>query len=348
MVSHQPKVKEMGRKNYRRSSGSTWKGIGITLLILVVLGIVGAVVMSLGGNSEEEEQRELINEQLKNEASIYPPDVSKELFGKTSTVSFAAFDKESSSNDQVNVTGYFWVAKWIPGGKDAEGNELPGQYGEYTYGGSLALLESSRVTTTTPTVGDIVKVIAFDSTYPYGLETEFVVTQQSVLKNLDVYKGSASQSITMYDQDGNTIAHNVTVGTTQYTLEKLRFANTDDYSTIRPKLIGFDYSETTNISEVQMSGLKKYTEKIERLKTLEDVFIFEPGDVNNDQTQVDTGTVTIKPDGDDVASETVTIYVVDSAPYIDNNNMLQYGFETDDQTPLGTGIADVTQALLLI
>ena len=67
--------------------------------------------------------------------------VSAELFGKSASLSLAAFDIEQDTSTQVNTTYYFWI------------NEV--------YGGSSTTGASSRVSMTDSSVGDTVQVIAF-------------------------------------------------------------------------------------------------------------------------------------------------------------------------------------------
>jgi hypothetical protein len=255
-------------------------------------------------------------------------EVSAELFGKDSTLSVAAFDDQAATTTQVAVAGYWWI------------NDV--------YAGSEALSATARVDYTGAVVGDKVSFIAFNATYPYGTEVkELLIDKLGKLVNLKVSLGSTSQTITFYDEDGNVATSNVTVGSTNYILDKIRIQNTDDKSMFRAALIGFDYPETTNVTEIKVSGLTRFTGEVKRLKSVEDWFIMEK-DLNDLATRFDTGAVTIVPNGNAIASETVTVYVVDKAPFVNKDNALAYGYETDATNPIDTGIADLSDTLLLI
>lgn len=257
--------------------------------------------------------------------------ISAELYGKAATVSLAGFDDQADTATQVAGTAYLWV--------------------NGVYAGTVTLSSSARASFTDAVVGDTLKIIAFDATYPYGQEATVVVDKTSKLVNLDVSAGSASQSITFYNEDGDAVADptgtGVTVGSTNYIFDKIRIQNTDDKSLYKTQLIGFDYADETNITEIRVSGLTRFTGSVRRLKTVEDWFMMQQN-LNDEQTRFDTGSVTVVPDGDNVAAETVTVYVLDNAPYINKENALAYGYENDDSNPADVGLADISQAIKLV
>lgn len=331
----------MARKGSKakRNGRIAWV-LGIALVLVLVGG--GWYMFSAGGDAGSSEKVDPSEEvPVEVDGVKYPTGVNSELFGKASTLTFAAFDRESASESQVATTAYMWVSKW-----DTDN----GEYGPYTYAGTLSLSATARTSSTTAVVGDKVRLIGFDSTYVYGDELEFIVKQSADLKNLNVYNASASSTVTYYDENGDAVTNTtagVTVGTTNYEFDKIRLKNTDDYTTIRPAVVGFDYAESTNISEIRLAGAEKYTLKIERLN-LDDQFIWTPGDINNADTDKDTPKVTVVPDGDNVASETLTTYFIDSAPFLTKSQDLGYGVQDDATNPGDVGLSDISQAITLV
>lgn len=257
--------------------------------------------------------------------------VSAELFGKDATLSVAAFDDQAATTTQVAVDGYWWI------------NGI--------FAGSQALQANARVDYTGATVGDKVTFIAFDATYPYGKEVkDLVIDKTSKLLNLMVSAGSTAQTITVFDEDGNAVTDpagtGVTVGSTNYIMEKIRVQNTDDKSMFKTYLLGFDVAEDTNVSEFKVSGLTAYTGQVKRLKSVEDWFIMQ-NDLNDAKTRFDSSSVTVVPNGNPVDAETVDIYVLDQAPFINKDNDLAYGVEDDATNPADVGIADKVLTLKL-
>lgn len=325
-------------RSKKKSSGiSGFAVFGIAMLaILLTIGILamtGVFSVSDTGTTGAET--------VVGEGVAIPSGVSSELFGKAAAISVKAYDAESDANSQVATTAYYWVATWDSNSQS---------FGEYEYGGSIATNASVAVSISDVNVGDKVKLIAFDSTYTYGDEMEMVVKSVNDRATLDVYKASTSQTITFYDEDGDAVTNTtsgVTVGTTNYILDKIRITNTDDYSRIAPKAIGFDYAETTNISEVRVSGLDELSLNVKRLSGVEHWYDLSGNILNNDMTRYDTGSVTISPDGDNVASETLTVYVIDLAPYITEGKELAYGVQDDTTNKADVGISDLSQAITL-
>ena len=274
-----------------------------------------------------------------------PPGVGQERFGESATLYITAFDQESATKAQVEVTNYLWISKW---------DTTEGVYGDYVYSGSATIASTGTTSVTGATIGDMVKIIGFDSTYDYGIEQNFVVTKSSETKPLKVHKGTATQTITFYDENGDAVTNTtsgVTVGSTSYIMDKIRVTNTDDYSEWKPYLIGFDYPEVTNVTSIRVSGATEFTGGFKRLKTVDDWYYLntavEAESLNNDKTRIDTGTVTITPDGDAVTAETLTVYVVDLAPYLDNDNALRYGYQSDAVNPTDLGVTDKSQTITL-
>jgi hypothetical protein len=314
--------------------------------VLIVGLLVGAVWFSIHSGfisvASTKEGRAL-DEPVAIAASGLPKGVTSDNFGKAGTLSLAAFDQESATKAQVAATAYVWRKEFdASAGKYAD---------EWTYLGTTTLNASARASFTGVNVGDKVRVIAFDSTYPYGEKQEFVISQTSATLNLKVQKGTTSQTITFFDQNDNAITNptttgNISMSTTQYKLSRVRIENADDYSSWQPYIVGFDAPSSSNISELRMSGATAYTQKIKRFDSLDYVFQFQPGNLNNDVTYVDTGAVTIVPDGDAITSETVTVYVIDLAPFLDNDNQLQYGVQNAAINAADVGIADKSQGIL--
>lgn len=310
-----------------------WKGIGGTLLVLIAvfLLLMGTGVFSVGDSGGTFEPQV--------GANGIPEGVTSDNFGKAATLKASVYDIESDDNAQVAATIYYWAAPF---------NSETGEWDAYQYVGSTTSNATGTVTLSGFTVGSKVKAIAFDSTYAYGVEKEVVVKVADAPLSLDTSKASTSQTLTLYDEDGDSISSNVTVGTTNYILEKLRIQNADDKSMWKAKLVGFDYAESTNISEIRLSGAEKYTgEQIKRLKNVEEWFLIE-ANLNDDMTRIDTGDITIVPDGDNVASETLTVYVIDAAPFITVDNQLAYGVQKDDSDRSATGVADKSASITLI
>ena len=257
--------------------------------------------------------------------------ISAELFGKAATLGVAAYDDQADTTTQVATTGYYWI------------NDK--------YGGTLTLSASARVNIADAVVGDTVKVIAFDSTYPYGKESTFTVVKQGDLVNLFVSKASTSQSVTFFNENGDIVTDptgaGITVGATNYVMDKLRLANSDDKSMFKAYLLSFDYVDTSNITEIKVSGLSKYTGVIGRqtLKTAEDYYVMQ-ADLNDAATRFDSGSVTIVPNGNNI-HETITVRVSDWAPFIKRDKTLAFGFENDAISPADVGITDVSQTLVL-
>ncbi len=256
----------------------------------------------------------------------------------TSTLQLAAFDGQADTATQVATTGYYWVK--------SKGTE------EFVYGGTLSLSASARVNIEDLSINDEVKMIAFDSTYDYGEEKTETVAALGKLVNLNVEKSSTSQEIAFFDENGDVISDpvgtGVTVGSSNYIFTGIRVKNTDDKSLWKTHLIGFDYAENTNISQVKVSGLTRFTESVRKsgAKSVEDWYLLDEN-LNDDKVSVKTGEVTIVTNGEDIASETVTVYVMDKAPYLTKENVLAFGFEDEANNPTDVGIADKTQAITL-
>jgi hypothetical protein len=301
-----------------------------TLVIVIVLALLGMASVSLFAINKLSVTQQGTNTVTPDQGQLPSGGVSAELYGKAASVSLAAFDDQASTTTQVATTAYVWV--------------------NGVYAGTVALTAGNRTAFTDAVVGDSLDIIAFDSTYPYGQVVEqLLVDKTSMLENLEVSKGSTSQSITYYDEDGDAVTNTtagVTVGSTNYIFDKIRIQNTDDKSLYTTHLIGFDYADNTNITEVKVSGLTKFTGSVRRLKTVEDWFLM-PQNLNDDMTRFDTGSVTVVPDGDNVASETMTTYVLDYAPFIDKNNELSFGVEDDASNPSDVGLADISQSITL-
>ncbi len=331
-----------------RRNKSKQKSNGVSALgvvgIIAIIGVVAVAIMlmagvfSVGDTSESD-----TSESVVGEGGLIPAGVSSELFSKAASLSVKAYDGESASNSQVSTTAYYWVASW-----DSSANA----YGEYEYGGAITTNASVSVSITDVNVGDQVKLIAFDSTYTYGEEVVMTIEAVNDRVTLDVYKASTSQTITFYDENGNVVTNTtsgVTVGTTNYIFEKIRITNTDDYSRIVPRAIGFDYVEASNISEVRVSGLTEISDfNVKLLSGVEHWYDLSGNILNNDITRFDTGSVTISPDGDNVASETLTVYVKDLAPYITEDKKLAYAVQDDTTNKADVGISDLSQAITLV
>lgn len=296
-------------------------------VVVVALLVVGAVSVVTITKLSTTSPSGVVNV---GEDGELPEGISAELYGKAATVSLAAFDDQADTATQVAGTAYIWV--------------------NGVYAGTATLSSSARVDFESAVVGDSLKIISFDSTYPYGKEVSVVVSKTNLLVNLDVSKGSTSQSITFYDEDGDAVSNTtagVTVGSTNYIFDKIRIQNTDDKSMYSTYLMGFDYPEVTNITLVKVSGLTTFTGSVKRLKSVEDWFLMQQS-LNDANTRFDTGSVTVVPDGDNVNAETMTVYVLDNAPYIAKDNTLAYGYEDDDSNPANVGLADISQAITLV
>lgn len=260
--------------------------------------------------------------------------VSAELYGKDATVSVGCYNVEADTLAQVADTVYYWVN------------------GDYI--GTATCNASARVDISDAVVGDEITLTAFDATYPYAEVKTLTVGKQNENVNINVNDGATIGSVTIsvYDDSGDKVTNmtgvGVTVGSTNYIIEKVRIENGDDKSLIKIALIGFDYAENTNITEFRMSGASRFTGSVRKsgARSVEDWFVLE-ADLNDDMTRIDTGAVTIVPNGENINAETVTIYVMDRAPFITSNNQLAYGYENDANSPVDVGIADKTQALLL-
>ena len=258
--------------------------------------------------------------------------VSAELFGKSASLSIAAFDVEQDTSTQVNSTYYFWI------------NEV--------YGGSSTTGASSRVSMTDSSVGDTVKIVAFDATYPYGTIMEKLVEKQSGdLWNLEVSSGSTAYNLTLYDEDNDAISvdsNNVTIGATNYIADKLRIKNEDDKSVFDLCAIGFGTVSASNVSDVKVSGLTASTAIPKRYKdTVDYIFEFDTKRLNDDDTRYDTGAVTIVPDGDNLA-ETMTVYMIDCGMFITVDNQLGTGIQTDALNPAETALDDQSLDVVIL
>ena len=321
---------------------------GIAAVLIVIFGLAFAAYYFSGGQPlsiASPTAAELQTEAHLEGGILLPPGVSEERFGEGATIYVTAFDQESATKAQVVSTAYLWISKW---------DTTEGVYGDYVYSGSTTTNATLTVSVSGATIGDMVKIIGFDSTYDYGIEQNFVVTKSSETKPLKVHKGTATQTITFYDENGDAVTNTtsgVTVGSTSYIMDKIRVTNTDDYSEWKPYLIGFDYPEVTNVTSIRVSGATEFTGGFKRLKTVDDWYYLntavEAESLNNDKTRIDTGTVTITPDGDAVTAETLTVYVVDLAPYLDNDNALRYGYQSDAVNPTDLGVTDKSQTITL-
>jgi len=333
------KTKSGKRSDSRKEDNRFLKGIVITLLIILGVVVTAAVVGFDVGGDRDSTPSELTQAEVDGELQT----ISSELYGKSATLKASVYDVESDDRSQVATTIYVWAKHLNTNTNKHEG--------EYEYIGSFSSNASENVDLTGFVVGDMIKAIAFDSTYHYGIAKEKVISLESSPIELDTSKGSTSQSLSLYDEDGLVISDNITVGTTNYIMDKLRIQNADDKSLWETKLVGFDYAENTNISEIRLSGAKAYTEQVKRLKNVEEWYSLSETDtvsLNDDNTRHETGTITIVPDGDNVASETFTVYVIDMAPYLTVDKQLAYGVQDDTKDQADVGIADKSLAITLI
>lgn len=311
--------------------------MGVSFLVM----ILSIGLLSVTGVFSVSDSGEVPSENVVGSGELIPQGVSSELFGKTAAISVKAYDSESDANSQVATTAHYWIASW---------DSTENAYSQYEYGGSIATNATTSVSISDVNVGDMVKIIAFDSTYTYGNELEMTVEAANDRAMLDVYKASTSQTITFYDEDGDAVSNTtsgVTVGTTNYILDKIRITNTDDYSRIVPQAIGFNYAESTNISEVRVSGLDAMDLNVKVLSGVEHWYDLSGNILNNENTRYDTGAVTITPDGDNVAAEQLTVYVIDLAPYITEGKELAYGVQDDTTNKADVGISTLSQAITL-
>jgi hypothetical protein len=333
----------VGNKN--RGKAVFWRNVAIALVSLIVLGAVGAFVFSVSGDNDKVAPDEEIEvKPVENQDGVLlPPGVTSDNLGKAASLSLAAYDQESNSKAQVAVPAHTWAKAF---------NSVDGTYAEeWDYMGPSTLTATGRTTVSGFNVGDKVRIIAFNGSYIYGDKYEIVVTETSARKNLDVYKGATSATITFFDENDNAVSNptttgNVTIGSVIYNFAGIKLTNGADQTGLRPYVISVDIPTTTNISEIRLSGAETYDKKVKRLAGFDYSFVWDPGNVNNAKNQVKTGTFSIVPDGDNIQKELINVTISDMAPFIDNDNQLAYGVQDDELNAADVGAADFSQALM--
>jgi hypothetical protein len=323
-------ISKMGRKTRQQQNALVWT-LGVVALLAV-----GFAAYSLSV-AETTERPDGPAQEIGG--VLYPFGVSPELYGKSATLSLAAFDRESRDTAQVNTTAYVWVQRW---------DSAKGEFEETKrYLGSATLLESSRVDFSGATTGDRVTLIAFNDDYPYGDVVSFTITRSSETENLNVYAGTSSVAITFYDEDG-TVTTSVDIGSTPYAFEKIRIRNNESFTRFTPRLLGFDYAVDTNISSVQVSGLSKFDGTVDGLRGVDHWYTISEEALNNARINLDLGPVIVNPTGNEVSGETLTVYVLDLAPYITLDNQLAFGVRDDRIDGNDVGVADQSATITLV
>lgn len=330
-----------------KGKASKYRTLAWVLGIVAVLAIaVAAYQFSVAGSSDKvkpgTEKDVPVNQ---DNLGVYLPEgVTSDNMGKAATLSLAAYDQESNTKAQVAVPAYTWRKQF---------NSATGKYDDdWTYMGATTLSATARTSISGFNVGDKVRIIAFNGTYPYGDEYNVVVQQTSKTQNLDVHKGTTAATITFYDKNDNAISNptttgNVSIGTTKYEFKKIAISGLDDQTSFSPKLLVFGVPTVTNISEVRLSGATEYSKKINRITGSTYAFEVTADMLNNANTEFDSGAFSIVPNGNNIISETVTAYVIDEAPFIDTQNQLQYGVQDDRISHSDVGISDFSQGILL-
>ena len=321
----------MGRKTRQQQNALVWT-LGIVALVAV-----GFAAYSLSIAEAPTERPDGPAQDIGG--VLYPFGVSPELYGTQASLSLAAFDRESRDAEQVNTTAYVWVQRW---------NAEDGVFEErQRYLGSATLTEGSRTTFEGATVGDRVTLIAFNEDYPYGDVVEFTLTRSSETENLNVYRGTSSVAITFYNEDGD-VTTAVDIGSTPYAFEKIRIRNNESFTRFVPRLVGFDYAVETNISSVQMSGLSQFDGTVAGLRSVDHWYVIDEETLNNVQINLDLGPVIVNPTGNEVSGETLTVHVVDLAPYITLDNQLAFGVRDDRIDGNDVGVPDQSATIALV
>lgn len=248
--------------------------------------------------------------------------------GKASIVATACYDGVADSATQIASELYMWQ----------DGLLIEDQ----TSMAADTRTESDAVT------GDDITAICFSSTYPYGMEEEFTVNAEVQNKNLVGYTGASTSDMQVkYFYDGEDVTSaGVTVGASEVVgLDKIRVKLNTNNKAFNLGAICFNASSSTNIDKITIKNLDSITVP-ERLDDTFDWCYSIPEQMLEEWDMFETGSVEIKAKSSNPA-ETVTIAVLDLAPYIKIDNSLGYGYEDDADSPSDVGIGDVIEDLVI-
>lgn len=314
------------------------QGLGIGVLAVFAMA-AGAFVATGGNFSSASDSVPMPNQQ----EPVKKTDDGELQPSESGTLSVAAYDEAADSTTQVASELYVWNTEFDT---------------MYQKTGSA----SSWTDFSNFNGQDGYKAVSFDSTYPYGKVAEGKVTRKTTPQKLSVYEGVSSSNL---DQrvyyDGDSVSSISLGADEQKTLDSIYAkVNTND-KTFNPRLVVVDYSDSSNVSDVRMPSAES-VKVPENLKDsgYDDAFRVK-WDVAGEKVQAGQGApimmgydsgrtvsgMTIQADADGTSGETITIGLVDYAPFINQNDDLAYGVTDDSSTPSDVGLSLMTQTLTL-
>lgn len=307
--------------------------------ILAMIGLVGYGVYMLSVQQTAFEEREEL-------------DIPSTLEGKAATVDAYAYDQAANnpSTTQAAVPLYLITSPVVTSEKIS---------GNFAADGT-ALSTSSRTSITEGlNVGDKYVAVAVNDTY-YGVVSDVkTISSQSETLDLDVYATASSGSITLKDEDENTIAEdgagtNLTLGASEsesFDELKIKNDNTDVAWNVGGFFVGM--VDDTNMSSMTGEGTSggdysvSYSKSgsLERTSADDIMWEFSEPVMLLEYDYVTITDLQVKADGDGCSStgETWSIYVFDKTWFRSGKeNALKIGAEDDTDSPSDVGIGDVS------
>lgn len=300
----------------------------LSIFLLLGIGFIGWQLFQgvqqtavSGGVQEQAEQQQKLVQQL----------TSPE--GKAATVRYAALDGVSDPrNAQLAVAGIYAI--------EMNGN------GEVLIANNVSSSATARTSVSTST-GKTLKAVAFDS-LRYGDLVETKVDKETISVDLPVYTIATGLNVSLEDRDGvvrRDTNLNITLAASQTdTWSYLEIENTDTDSLFRWKALGFDLATASNVSDLDVAGMRSAPVPERRRSVVDFYFEFPEAVSLKEFEKFKTGRVKWEADGDNPA-EDVTMYVVDIQHYKTQDNKLAQGVEDDQTSPVDLGLADVSRTL---
>ncbi|WP_276273564.1 hypothetical protein [Haloarcula litorea] len=257
--------------------------------------------------------------------------------GDEATVSIAAFSQTSDSNNQVATTAHAWRIG------DSETYDL----------GSASAGADSRASYTEFVTGTTAKVTAFDSTYDYGVVKEKFVDQVSELVNIKVWQGVSPSNVgvTFFGPNGNTVSSVDLSADERVTLDGMQVGVNVDDRAYNPKVVLVNKVDGSNLSKVSMPNAEKIAMPNSAPDRFDKAYAVYPATEDKEPLltayeKEKSGAIVLKADADGTSGESLEFAVLDSAPYIEGNEV-KWGVENAATPAQDTGVSMVTSSITL-
>lgn len=257
--------------------------------------------------------------------------------GEQATVSIAAFSQTSDSNNQVATTAHAWRigdSKTYDLGSASAGADSRADYKDFVTGTSA-------------------KVTAFGNTYDYGITKEKLVDDVSELVNVKVWQGVSASNVAMkfFGPNGNTVSSVDLSADERVTLDGMQVGVNVDDRAYNPQVVLVNKASSSNLSKVSMPNAEKIAMPNSAPDRFDKAYAVYPATENKEPLltayeKEKSGSIVLKADGDGTSGESLEFAVLDSAPYIEGNQV-KWGVENSATPAQDTGVGMVTSSITL-